>query len=223
MYAEYLKSLLLQWAENKTELDITLYFNSSDFFRESNRNELLNADIVFIDIILDKVDGIAVARKLRAIGFKNTIVFTTNLENRAIDGYTVNAYRYYLKPLYPRDVKECMNYVLSKNIRDYFQYTYHGITERIPFDEILSFESMLHYVDIFTTQDTIHIKGLLKEIQKQCPPYFIRCHRSYIINSHYIKSRQGNKLTLKDGRVIGISPQYSKAVSKIMAQKKVWL
>lgn len=220
VYAEYLKSLLLQWAEEKIELNISTYSNGSDFLRETSKNTLLQIDIIFIDIILDKADGIAVAKKLRALGFQNTIVFTTNLENRAIDGYTVNAYRYYLKPLYPRDIKECMGYVLEKNKKDYFQYTYHGITERIPFDDILSFESMQHYIDFFTMDRQIRIKDSLKRIQELCPSYFIRCHRSYIINSHHIKSRQENKLILKDGREIGISSKYSKAVAKIMAQRK---
>lgn len=220
VYAEHLKSLLYQWAEDKTELDISVYLNSADFFHKTTRDGLLNIDIMFIDIVLDESDGIAVAKRIRDFGFKNTIVFTTNVENRAIDGYFVNAYRYYLKPLLPRDIKECMNYVLTKNANDYFQYTYHGITNRIAFNKILSFESSQHYVDIFTTQNTIRIKSLLKEVQKQCPINFIRCHRSYIVNSNYIQCRQGNKLTLKNGRIINISPPYSKAVSKIMALKK---
>lgn len=213
VYAEYMKLLLVQWAEAKVEIQVSIFLNGVDIFECENE-----FDIVFIDLNLGQEDGMETAKKLRSTGYRNTIVFITNYQSRAIEGYTVNAYRYFLKPIQPRDIKDCMDFVLNNLAGTYYQYTYHGITSRIVYENIICFESMQHYIDIFISnkKTPLHIKGVLKEIQEKCPAYFIRCQRSYIVNSYHIAERRGNKLILSNDKVVDIAPRYSKAVSSIM-------
>lgn len=213
--AEYLKLLLLKWADKKTDLNISVFLNGDDFFHGKN-SDILEFDIVFIELELKSIDGIAAAGKLRNMGFRNTIVLVADAAGGAIDGYKVNAYRYYLKPVQSCDIAECMDYVLNKNTSDYFCYTYHGVTSRLAFEDIICFESMQHYIDIFTIEKTIRIKGALKEILKQCPPCFIRCQRSYIVNSHYIREKQGNQLKLVNRKIIDVSPKYMEAILEVL-------
>lgn len=216
-YAEYMKLLLMQWAEDKIEIHVSIFRNATDIFKCVNSNEF---NIIFIDLKLGQSDGMDTAKTLRSRGYRNTIVFVTNYESRAIEGYTVNAYRYFLKPIQTRDIQDCMDYVLNNLAGTYYQYSYHGVTSRIAYEDIICFESMQHYIDIFVNYNKtpVHIKGVLKEIQEKCPAYFIRCQRSYIVNSHYIRERKGNKLLLANGKVIDIAPRYSKAVSYIMKE-----
>lgn len=215
VYAEYIKMLLIQWAEAKVEVQISIFLNGLDIFRCKKV-----FDIIFIDLNLGQADGMETAKKLRTSGYDNTIVFVTNFQSRAIEGYTVNAYRYFVKPVQPRDIQDCMDYVLDNLAGKYYQYSYHGVTSRLAYEEIICYESMQHYIDIFVynNKTPIHIKGVLKEIQANCPSYFIRCQRSYIVNSHHIIERKGNKLTLGNDKIVDIAPRYSKAVSKIMKE-----
>lgn len=214
VYADYLEQLILQWAEGKGEIKVSVFLTSMNFF--DKQSSILDYDIIFIDIGLKYSDGIAVAERVRAAGYKNILIFTADFDNRAIDGYRVNAYRYYLKPIKPCDIKECMDYALNKKVNEYFQYTYRGITSRVAFDEIICFESMQHYIDIHTVKATLCMKGALKDIQKQCPACFVRCHKSYIINTNYIVERQGKQLKLQNNRIVDISSRYSEVITSIM-------
>lgn len=201
-------------------MDISIYKNGSKLLDNYDKDTIINFDIIFLDIALGVMDGITIAEKLRSKGYKNTIVFTSNYQSRAIDGYKVNAYRYFLKPLELRDIKDCINYIYNKNAGDYFQYTYHGTTGRISFDDIICFESVQHYTDINTINKTIKIKCLLKDIEGKCPLYFIRCQRSYIVNSNFIKERVANKLILSNSKVITISPRHLKSIIDFMKDQE---
>lgn len=214
-YANELETLLLQWAYQKVELKIAKFLDCSEFLHQWEKG-LLRVDIVFIDLVQDRFDGITVGTRLRELGYKNTIILISETENRVLDGYKLRAYRYCLRPLQQYDVDECMNHVWNKKAGEYFRYTYHGVSGRIPFTEIVCFESMQHYVDIFTTDKEIHIKESLKAIQPLCPSYFVRCQRSYIVNVRYIEERQGNKLRLSNQKMIEISSKYIETVLNTM-------
>lgn len=212
VYANHLRDMIGSWASGKAMPSVSIFFSSADFFQRAQ--DISCYDVIFIDITLD-MDGIAFAGRLLERGYKNTLIIISNNGERAIDGYKVNAYRYYIKPLQPADVKECMDYALNKKSNDYFQYSRHGHTHRIAYDSILYFESMKHYLHIHVSNDLICIKGTLKAVQKQCPSYFFRCQRSYIVNSHYILERTGNLLKLKGEKYVSISPLYFQSLAKV--------
>lgn len=218
VYADYLRMLLMQWAKSRTDIQIFSYTNGAEIFKSKMLREF---NVVFIDLNLGQEDGMIAAKKLRMRNYKNTIVFITNYESRAIEGYTVNAYRYFLKPIQLRDIHDCMNYVLNKLSDKYFEYTYYGLTSRIAYDDIVCFESMKHYIDICVINNKIpiHVKGVLKDIQDKCPTNFVRCQRSYIVNCHYISKRQGNKLILRNDKIIDISPRFSQIIAEIMKER----
>lgn len=213
-YAEYLKGLLQSWANHKTEIKVSNFAFGKNLLE--NSDNIPEYDIIFIDITQKQPDGFQTAERLRCQGYKNTLVFTADSGDRACEGYRVDAYRYYIKPLKINDVEECMSHALGRKNRDYFQYTYRGVTERLAFSDIVCFESIQHYIDVYTTDSVIHIKGSLKDIQKQCPADFLRCQRSYIINKNHIMSKTGNQLKLKTGKIVDFSPRYSDIIENAM-------
>ena len=218
VYADYLENMLLQWAEARVTLEISSYTDARELLGISF-DVISTYDILFIDIELQSMNGIELAAKLRNQGFIGVIVFATNYEKYAVEGYTVNAYRYYVKPLKPEDISECMTFALDTISGEYFQYFYHGVTNRIPFQSILCFESMQHYMNIYTKDSVIQIKYPLKKALEQSPSYFIKCHRSFIVNKNYIQCRMGNLLVLRNQKKVEISRIYSKAVANAMNGK----
>lgn len=217
VYSDHLKKLIMKWADEVIVADIRIYANGLQLLKDYAQ-DINEIDIVFIDIQLPYISGIDLAGKLRAMGYTKTIVFTTNYAARAVDGYAVGAFRYYIKPIQYRDVKESMDYVLKKITLEYFSCKHQGITYRIPFRDIICFESMGHYVDIFVINqtDSIHIKALLKEILPHCPVYLMRCHRSYIVNINHIIRRKSNTLLLVNNKTIEVAARYSRKLNKIL-------
>ena len=84
-----------------------------DFFNEFHNYEVLefvsgedllsnypnNIDLLFLDIQMNGLNGMDVARRIREFDNNVEIIFTTSVLDYVCEGYEVNAYRYMLKPI----------------------------------------------------------------------------------------------------------------------------
>jgi DNA-binding LytR/AlgR family response regulator len=78
--------------------------NKVEIFEFRSGEELLNSDIedidiFFLDIQMDKLTGMDVAKKIREKNNISEIIFITSLIEYVQEGYKVRAYRYLLKPI----------------------------------------------------------------------------------------------------------------------------
>ncbi|MGQ2984962.1 LytTR family transcriptional regulator [Flavobacterium sp.] len=63
-----------------------------------------------------------------------------------------------------------------------------------------------HYLHAFSNDGSSHfVRGKLSQILGELPPNFVKCHRSYIVNSNYIQFVQQGALTLKNKEEIPTS------------------
>lgn len=85
-----------------------------------------NCDIVFMDIEMPRLDGMATARRLRAIDQTVSLIFVTNMAKYALKGYEVDALDFMLKPV------EYFNFCLKmeKAIRLQKKYTNSAVLPR---------------------------------------------------------------------------------------------
>ena len=77
------------------QYSLTIYDRGIQLLTEYHRD----ADLIFLDIRVPDTKGINVAKEIRKNDEKVMIVFITNLTQYAIDGYSVGAFDYILKPL----------------------------------------------------------------------------------------------------------------------------
>ena len=73
--------------ETGTELQIT-EFTGGTAFLEQYQEDL---DLIFMDIMMDGLDGLTTARKLRRRDDKVLLVFVTSMLQYAVQGYSVDA------------------------------------------------------------------------------------------------------------------------------------
>ncbi len=75
--------------------------------------------------------------------------------------------------------------------------------------DLMYVKSEDHYINIFTANGKQHlVRGKLSKMQDELPPNFIRCHRSYIVNSNFIKQVNASNLVLLDNTQIPLSRSY---------------
>ncbi|EPZ54196.1 response regulator [[Clostridium] sordellii ATCC 9714] len=131
---DYLEQIL-------NEIDIKyeiLIFNSGE---ELFKNYPSNIDIFLLDIQMDGLNGMEVARKIRQIDKKEVeIIFTTSLIEYIQEGYEVRAYRYLLKPVKLEDLKKhiilCIE-ELTKNKESYIAVKKKTILVKLRFQKLL--------------------------------------------------------------------------------------
>ena len=201
---EKLSNALLLWKQQSTIAYSTEAFSSGELYLEQEDTEDF-PDLFFLDIQLPGMDGLAVARHLREVGYRGYIIFLTAFHEYVFEGYNVHAFHFLLKPVNPDALCTCMNEII-KEPSYIFQDKQNTI--QIPYREILTFSSRLHYVDILTADNLFCQYTTLGKIMDDLPDYFIRCHRSHIINMQHIYKISRSSIYLSNNTHIAIGRSY---------------
>lgn len=219
--AEKLSEYLIRWnEENRRDLTLTIstFHKGEDFIRELKSAEGGPVfQLVFMDIQLDgKLDGMETAKQLRSWGGKQILVFLTSFDTYIMEGYDVDAIKYLLKPLRYQDLKAAVDKAVLRMGGESYLYQGKGETRWIAYEDIFYFQSSLHYVDIITAEETLRQKCTLRDVEKQLPPYFLRCHRVNIVNMHQVDSICREDILLKNRERLRISSTYRDLIEKFM-------
>lgn len=170
--------------------------------------ELVCYNIIFLDINMDEIDGIATAQKIRGYSFEGYIVFVTAYIDYSIEGYKVDAARYLLKNNVNFDdlIYECMDTILNKMnyvvLKKNFKFI--ECEKDIPIDRILYIESRLHKLEFHIMEEKLLIYtlyGTLNDLEKEMADFtFLRIHQSFLVNLKHVKSVAGYKVILSNGQ-----------------------
>lgn len=173
-------------------------------------------DIVLLDILMQPSLGIDVARRLREIGYKGTIVFCTAALDFAPESFEVGASGYLLKPYNVETFERTMNRILADIIENTYAIKSRSQVLHIPRDEIMYVEShnsqcILHQVG----NKTYTLYKKLGEIETElAAPCFLRCHQSFLVNMNYVKAVDKD-FTLTNGDVVLIRKKNLKEIRQL--------
>ena len=150
-------------------------------------------DLLFMDIRLPDMLGIDAAKEIRKLDESVMIVFVTNLSQYAIDGYSVNAFDYILKPLLygAFEVKlDRIRNILSRSTgRTFLTIRTKQETFHLDADSILYIEVSGHDLIFHTEKRDYHVWGTLAKYEQELPrAYFSRCNACYLVNLKYVQS-----------------------------------
>lgn len=83
--------------QRECKVKIELFSSGEELLQ--NKNSVLKYGIIFLDISMEKLNGMETAKYIRTITREAYIVFVTAYINYALEGYRVDAIRYLLKNL----------------------------------------------------------------------------------------------------------------------------
>lgn len=79
---------------------------------------------------------------------------------------------------------------------------------KIILDDLYYIRSDDHYLELITKMKKEVTRGSLKQYKDQLPSNFFRCHKSYIVNTNFIKSKNVKEIVMANNDVIPISRNY---------------
>lgn len=212
IYQNELKLLLKEWAD-QAGCSVSVASAVSD--REIYALPFQQYDIIFIDIALkDSVNGIEIARVLRARNYSGEIVFLTNFREYVLEGYPVSAMDYLLKPVSAGKIYHCMDRLLEKRTDRYFIFHQKSGILQIPYEEILYFSSQNHITNVVTVHKTYQITQALHRIFESLPGQFSQCHRTLIVNTTHIIRLNPGELTLSSGECLPVGKSHQKQLQQ---------
>lgn len=176
--------------------------------------EYINNDIdtCLVDIRLNDENGIDFAKILqeREIPF---VFITANNEMETIRSAAhTNPQAYLSKPVNEKDLIAIVEIIRVRFPKSIWIRTSLG-KKKIRQTDILYIEADNVYSKIVCESKTYIERITLKEIEKLLEPYFIRTHRSFIVNKNKIDSFKSNELWVKKHQ-IPISKTYQSLVER---------
>ena len=173
----------------------------------SSGNEFLLAsradwDIIFLDIFMNEIDGMTVARTLRGNNVSSLIVFTTSSRDYAIESYDVRAFHYMVKPIEQDKLDEVLR-LSEKSIRSrnhYIEVKEGRIMSRILIRDIMYTDYYNHYIQIHTPGRMIKTYMSFAEFSPLLLKYkqFLSPYRNCMINMDYVQQMDDHDFLMKD-------------------------
>lgn len=161
---------------------------------QDNKNllETLNSyDLVFLDVELGDENGIEVALKIREVNQDIRIIITSNHTKYSIEGYKVQANRYFVKPIKQNDFNIELENVLSRYLQNFKGFIDERISKQkiyyntILYIVIIGRKTQINFLNGEVLITPYSIKKWLYDLHN-LP--FVQIHKSFIINLNYTSS-----------------------------------
>ncbi len=164
-------------------------------------------DLVFLDINMPYLNGMDAAGHLRQQDAYVTIVFITSLAQYALDGYSVGAADFILKPLsydeFFLKFTRILRHLKPRPEASIAVQT-QGCLTRVNLSEVRYIESQKHNAVYHLGHESVSRRASLSAIERELGRDFARCNNCYIVNLNYIQSIKGHSVFV-DGTELSIS------------------
>ena len=200
-------------------------------------------DAIFCDINMPDLNGMDFVKSLSV---PPLIVFTTAYSEYAVEGFKVDAVDYLLKPFGLDDFRRAANRLLSR-IEEGERRTENTLSQNNPLtshpspltseDDTIFVKTDYRVVKL-TVSDIRYVEGMseylkiylegqkpvitllsMKKMEENLPPYFMRIHRSYIINLKKIQEVNKNRVIMDADTYLPIGDNYREAFNNYLNTK----
>ncbi|MEB2780002.1 LytTR family DNA-binding domain-containing protein [Algoriphagus sp. C2-6-M1] len=159
-----------------------------------------SVDLVFLDINMPDISGVELAALLPK---ETQVIFTTAYSDYAVQGFELDALDYLLKPFsLVRFLKACQKAQewLELQPSNEPQFIYVKTNEgqfKVRFDELMCCEATGNYVTFHLRNEKLLSRITLAEIEKELPSFFLKTHRSYIVNMKLVDKAERHQLVIE--------------------------
>ena len=213
-------------------LQLTAQCQSALEAREYLEHDMVDA--IFCDINMPDLNGMDFVKSLT---MPPLIVFTTAYSEYAIEGFRVNAVDYLLKPFGMQDFQRAANRLkerLESNTPEisspaadssqvdntiFLKTDYRIVKVNKP--DIRYIEAMSEYLKVWIENEAKPIITLLsmKKMEEHLPDYFMRIHRSYIVNLQKVQEVNKNRVILDADTLLPIGDMYRETFQQYLDQR----
>ena len=197
-------------AEQGERFSLQCYSDPVQFLSEYHGG----CDLIFLDIELPNINGVEAARQLREKDPDVLLVFVTNMEQFAVNGYEVDAIDFVVNPInlyrFSSMMRKALRLLSRRGEKEVVLQSSGSIT-RLKVSQIYYIEIRDHLLLYHTDQGRLESWGKLSEAEQDLAPYhFARCSSSYLVNLRHVISVDGGNVNVA-GTQIPISLRRRKA------------
>lgn len=212
-------------------------------YRATEALEFLNkqpVDLLFLDIRMPRLNGLDFLRTLQQ---KPLVIITSAYQEYALESFDLDVCDYLLKPFrFDRFLKAANRALAAYTLKQqanppslpqpasqavpsippaepaqiYIKADKKFI--QLKLDQIYYLESLGNYVKVWEEQRFLLTARTLSSFEEQLPAdTFVRIHKSFILNKHYVDYIEGNNIRLKNGKELPLGKNYKQVVRQLLS------
>ena len=179
-------------AEQGLELKVTQFRDGGEILADYRGGY----DIILLDIEMPLVDGMSAAEEIRRQDEDVVLVFVTNMAKYAVQGYSVGALDFILKPVeydtFALKLRRAVSRVKSRQEAQVLLTTVEGAvcldTRQIYYVEVQN-----HVLYYHTDPGVYKVRGTMQGAEKELEErHFIRCNYWYLVNLRHVSEIRDN-------------------------------
>lgn len=155
-------------------------------------------DAVLADIHMPGMDGLALAKTLRAMPHPVAVVFITAYAEHAVNAFELEALDYLTKPVRLERLQLMLQKIeryayVDKGLesdlsQEVLVIQERGRTERVPVAQVLYLKAELKYITVRTAGRSYILEGSLSELESRHASRFQRIHRNALVARRAVRS-----------------------------------
>lgn len=181
-------------------------------------------DILFLDIQMPGMDGMATARVLRQKNEDLILIFVTAAEEYVFQAFDVGAFHYLVKPFSDEKFEE----VVKKAIKTAKNHSGNGTDEKYMMirsagSHIKVFLRDIVYAEVYNRKIIIHTRdtdieyyGKMQDLSNIAGADFFRTHRAYLVHFKYVMKYDASCVTMENGTAMIAKQNYSEFVKQYL-------
>lgn len=202
-----LKQLIKEW---NPMLEVVCFSSGEELLKNYQ-----SFDVIFLDIDMERLNGIETGKQIRQIDKEVRIIYLTAYRDYVAGAFEVHAFQYLLKPIKKtilwNTLEELFRYIKvpeKKIVLDF--HTVNGIT-CLSTENIYYFEYSNRRIKIVEESQTYYMVDKIGAILNRMQEFgFSMPHQSFVVNMFHVKNIKNQEIYLDNGMVIPIAQKKQK-------------
>lgn len=203
--------------EEKINLQTDVFFDGDTLWSEIQKSGPY--DLIYLDIEMERMDGITTAKKIREKNPYTILIFVSAYESYCKQLFEVEPLRFLDKPIDYDIFKEyfLLAHRRLHDLSERFVFQYEKRVYHIPVKEIRYFEKRLRQIYIHCQDADYRFYGKIEEVKKTLDEktrFFIQVQKSYIVNFACIRYMNVTEVELLTGEKFMLSKEFKKSATE---------
>lgn len=214
-----IESILTTYKKEKNlKIEISTFSSGNKLIEYIEKNKRF--DLIYLDIEMDEMSGIEVARKIREVHLdhKTDLVFISGKDHYDRQLLGLQPLHFIRKPIDEKIVIKDLKLALlrEEKLAKNFSYKKTNESYNISLSDILYFESIGRKIRIVTLHSEDDFYGNMKEVLEEVNnTNFIQIHKSYLINYEHTAVFKYEEVEMSNGHILPISQSKRKEIRAI--------
>lgn len=214
-----LKTMIMDMKNDLICKEITIdTFYSGEALIDNIKEENLY-DLIFLDIELGKINGVEVGHIIREQmeDYVTKIIYISSKDIYDRQLFDVQPLHFLKKPIDSKKVFDDIQLAMkiSEKENRNFEFKSFRNTIKVPYRDILYFESRGRKVFLMGTKNNYIFYGNINSLEEVLPKFFIHPNRSYFVNYEFVTCFKFEELIMTDGSIIPISRNKRKEIREM--------